>query len=139
MQVLIDTNVILDVLLNREQFVDAAVAILKLSEDEVQKFVSASAVTDIYYMAYQELRDKQFVRDLVKRLLSIIHEACVSEENILTALDSNWSDFEDSVQNAVADSQNYDAVITRNKNDYKKSMLNVFSPSEFLDYVQYDI
>ena len=139
MQVLIDTNVILDVLLNREQFVDAAVAILKLSEDEVQKFVSASAVTDIYYMAYQELRDKQFVRDLVKRLLSIIHVACVSEENILTALDSNWSDFEDSVQNAVAESQNYDAVITRNKNDYKKSMLNVFSPSEFLDYVQYDI
>ena len=139
MQVLIDTNVILDVLLNREQFVDAAVTILKLSEDEVQKFVSASAVTDIYYMAYQELRDKQFVRDLVKRLLSIIHVACVSEENILTALDSNWSDFEDSVQNAVAESQNYDAVITRNKNDYKKSMLNVFSPSEFLDYVQYDI
>ncbi|MBQ3921753.1 MAG: hypothetical protein II707_00530 [Spirochaetales bacterium] len=39
---LIDTNVILDVLLNREQFVDAAVTILKLSEDEVQKFVSAS-------------------------------------------------------------------------------------------------
>ncbi|MBP5449964.1 MAG: PIN domain-containing protein [Spirochaetales bacterium] len=138
MQVLIDTNVILDVLLNREQFVDAAVAILKLSEDEVQKFVSASAVTDIYYMAYQELRDKQFVRDLVKRLLSIIHVACVSEENILTALDSNWSDFEDSVQNAVAESQNYDAVITRNKNDYKKSMLNVFSPNEFLDYLQYD-
>ena len=138
MQVLIDTNVILDVLLNREQFVDAAVTILKLSEDEVQKFVSASAVTDIYYMAYQELRDKQFVRELLKKLLSIIHVACVSEENILTALDSNWSDFEDSVQNAVAESQNYDAVITRNKNDYKKSMLNVFSPNEFLDYLQYD-
>ncbi len=139
MQVLIDTNVILDVLLNREQFVDAAVTILKLSEDEVQKFVSASAVTDIYYMAYQELRDKQFVRELLKKLLSIIHVACVSEENILTALDSDWSDFEDSVQNAVAESQNYDAVITRNKNDYKKSMLNVFSPNEFLDYLQYDI
>ncbi len=138
MQVLIDTNVILDVLLNREQFVDAAVTILKLSEDEVQKFVSASAVTDIYYMAYQELRDKQFVRELLKKLLSIIHVACVSEENILTALDSDWSDFEDSVQNAVAESQNYDAVITRNKNDYKKSMLNVFSPNEFLDYLQYD-
>ncbi len=138
MQVLIDTNVILDVLLNREQFVDAAVTILKLSEDEVQKFVSASAVTDIYYMAYQELRDKQFVRELLKKLLSIIHVACVSEENILTALDSDWSDFEDSVQNAVAESQNYDAVITRNKNDYKKSMLHVFSPNEFLDYLQYD-
>ena len=89
-------------------------------------------------MAYQELRDKQFVRELLKKLLSIIHVACVSEENILTALDSDWSDFEDSVQNAVAESQNYDAVITRNKNDYKKSMLNVFSPNEFLDYLQYD-
>ena len=53
MQVLIDTNVILDVLLNRKGFVQNAVEILKLSEADFQKFVSASAITDIYYIAYQ--------------------------------------------------------------------------------------
>ncbi len=58
MQVLIDTNVILDVLLNRNPFVQDAVKILKIPEDNMQKFVSASAVTDIYYIAYQEIRIK---------------------------------------------------------------------------------
>lgn len=133
MQVLIDTNVVLDVLLNRDDFVRDAVAILKLPEDSVQKYVSASAITDIYYIARQEIKDKAEVKNLLKTLLQIIHVADVSEDNILTALDSDWSDFEDSVQNAVAESHNYDAVITRNKGDYKKSNLKVFSPKEFLE------
>ena len=133
MQVLIDTNVVLDVLLNRDDFVRDAVAILKLPERSVQKYVSASAITDIYYIARQEIKDKAEVKNLLKTLLQIIHVADVSEDNILTALDSDWSDFEDSVQNAVAESHNYDAVITRNKGDYKKSNLKVFSPKEFLE------
>lgn len=135
MQVLIDTNVVLDVLLNRDDFVQDAVTILKLPEGSVQKYVSASAITDIYYIARQEIKDKAEVKNLLKTLLQIIHVADVSEDNILTALDSDWSDFEDSVQNAVAESHNYDAVITRNKGDYKKSNLKVFSPKEFLEGV----
>ena len=133
MQVLIDTNVVLDVLLNRDDFVQDAVTILKLPESSVQKYVSASAITDIYYIARQEIKDKAEVKNLLKTLLQIIHVADVSEDNILTALDSDWSDFEDSVQNAVAESHNYDAVITRNKGDYKNSNLKVFSPKEFLE------
>lgn len=120
MQVLIDTNVILDVLLNRESFVQDAVKILKLSENKVEKFVSACVITDIYYIAYQEIRNKNRVKELLKTLLEIVHVANVSEENILIALNSVWRDFEDSVQNAVAECHNYDAIITRNKSDYKK-------------------
>ena len=85
MQVLIDTNVILDVLLNRKDFVQNAVEILKLSESDFQKFVSASAITDIYYIAYQEIRDKVAVKDLIKTTLKIVHVSDVSELNILSA------------------------------------------------------
>ncbi|MBP5753207.1 MAG: PIN domain-containing protein [Treponema sp.] len=136
MQVLIDTNVVLDVLLNRDGFVQDAVKILKLPEASVQKYVSASAVTDIYYIARQETRDKSKAKELLKTLLQVIHVADVSEDNILTALNSDWSDFEDSVQNAVAESHDYDAVITRNKKDYKKSNLKVLSPKEFLEEIE---
>ena len=120
MQVLIDTNVILDVLLNRNPLVQDAVNILKIPEDNMQKFVSASAVTDIYYIAYQEIRDKIKVKDLIKTLLQVVHVADVAEANILAALNSDWTDFEDSVQNSVAESHNYDVIITRNKGDYNK-------------------
>ena len=135
MQVLIDTNVILDVLLNRNPFVQDAVKILKIPEDNMQKFVSASAVTDIYYIAYQEIRDKIKVKDLIKTLLQVVHVADVAEANILVALNSDWADFEDSVQNSVAESHNYDVIITRNKGDYNKSNLQLFSPKEFLEEI----
>lgn len=56
--------------------------------------------------------------------------------DILSALDSDWTDFEDSVQNSVAESHEYDAIITRNKGDYKKSSIKVFSPNEFIEEIK---
>lgn len=132
MQILIDTNVILDVLLNRESFAQDAVKLLKLPASDVQKYVSASAITDIYYIARQEIRDKQLVKELIKKVLKIVKVADVSESVILSALDSDWADFEDSVQNAVAEVHDFDVIITRNQSDYKKSNLKVLSPKEFL-------
>ncbi len=136
MQVLIDTNVVLDVLLKRFPFVQDAVEVLKVPETVAQKFVSASAITDIYYIAYREIRDKQNVKNLIKTLLKVVHVAEVSESDILSALDSDWTDFEDSVQNSVAESHEYDAIITRNKGDYKKSSVKVFFPSEFIEEIE---
>ena len=98
--------------------------------------ISASAITDIYYIAYREIRDKQNVKNLIKTLLKVVHVAEVSESDILSALDSDWTDFEDSVQNSVAESHEYDAIITRNKGDYKKSSVKVFFPSEFIEEIE---
>ena len=135
MYVLIDTNVVLDVLLNRYPFAHDAITIFKLPESVVYKYISASAITDIYYIAYRELRNKQQVKDIIKRLLSVIRVADVSEENIFFALDADWNDFEDSVQNAVAESHNFDAIITRNSADFKKSNVNILSPKDFLQFI----
>ena len=136
MNVLIDTNVVLDVLLDRPLFVDDAAAILTIPESIAYKYISASAITDIYYVAYKELHDKQKVKDIIKRLLSVVRIADVSEENILFALESDWNDFEDSVQNAVAESHNFDAIITRNSADFKNSKLNIFPPKDFLEFIR---
>lgn len=69
---------------------------------------------------------------MLRNLIQVVHVADVSEQNIITALNSDWKDFEDSVQNAVAESHQYDVIITRNKSDYKKSSIKVLSPDEFL-------
>ena len=82
------------------------------------------------------MHDKAKVKELLKRVLQIIHVADVSEENIISALNSDWKDFEDSVQNAVAESHEYDAIITRNKKDYKNSNLKVFLPEEFISEIE---
>ena len=131
MQIMVDTNVVLDVLLNRPAFVQDSATILRAASENIQEFITASAVTDIYYIACKELKDSLQTKTLIRNLLQVVHVASVSEVDVWAALDSNWKDFEDSVQNAVAEHQRFDCIITRNPSDYKDSSLPVLTPQEF--------
>ncbi len=133
MKLLIDTNVVLDLLLNREPFCNEAAKVLNLSDRaEVKEYISASAITDIYYIAYRQLRDKTIVRNMIKTLLSIVSIDCVTEQEIAEALELEWSDFEDSVQYAVAYLNEMDGIVTRNAADYKRAELSVWSPEQIV-------
>lgn len=137
MKVLIDTNVILDVLLKREAFYNEAISVLNLAKkDTVQEYVSASAITDIYYISYRQLRDKERVRELLKNLLVIVSVAGVTEKEILNAINTEWSDFEDLVQYSVALLQNMDGIITRNPSDYKNAQIPIWTPAQALEEVR---
>ncbi len=140
MKCLIDTNIILDVLLKREPFCNSATKVLKLSMyDKFSFYVSASAVTDIYYIANQTLRDGVQVKNLIVKLLQVVSIASVSEKEIRKALMLSWKDFEDSVQYSVALLQKIDGIITRNPKDYKESKIKIWKPEEFLETVINDL
>ena len=65
MKLLIDTNVVLDVLLDREPFSKTAADVLSLARrHDVREYVSASAITDIYYIAYRQMKDRAAVREI---------------------------------------------------------------------------
>ena len=133
MRILIDTNIVLDVMLKREPFYRMSLEILSLvKKDDVEEYISASAVTDIYYLAYRQLRDKGIVKNLMKELLTVVSVANVSEQEIENALSLEWNDFEDSVQYSVAYLQEMDGIVTRNPNDYKESKIKVWRPEELL-------
>lgn len=133
MKLLIDTNVILDVLLKREPFCNDAVKILNLShQTNIYLYVSASAITDIYYIANQTLKNKTAIKNLLSKLVQIVSIASVSESEIKHALTLTWNDFEDSVQYSVASLQEMDAIITRNPNDYKKADIKIWTPDKLL-------
>lgn len=73
MRILIDTNIVLDVMLKREPFYRMSLEILSLvKRDDVEEYISASTVTDIYYLAYRQLRDKGIVKNLMKELLTVV-------------------------------------------------------------------
>ncbi len=133
MQIMVDTNVVLDVLLNRTAHVNESAAVLKVASDEVQEFISASAITDIYYIAQKELKNPSLTKLLIRNLLQIVHVASVSEVDIWAALDSGWDDFEDAVQNFVAEHLRFDCIVTRNTSDYSNSALSVMTPLEFIN------
>ena len=136
MKMLIDTNVILDFLLRREPYYENAAKINILSEKGyVHSYISASAVTDIFYIAKKELKKKDTVFVLLKNLLKTTHIASVTEGNILEALDLEWEDFEDSVQYIAGQSISVDYIITRNPKDFSNSQIDVISPEEFLSQI----
>lgn len=133
MKILIDTNIVLDVMLKREPFHKLSLEILGLAKrDDVEEYVSASAITDIYYLAYRQLRDKGMVKKLMKELLTVVYVAGVSEKEIQNAINIEWADFEDSVQYSVAVLQDMDSVVARNPNDYKAAEIKDWKPEELL-------
>lgn len=137
MKLLIDTNILLDVLLKREPFYHKAVEVLELVQyDHVQEYVSAAAVTDIYYIACRYMKDKELVRQLLEKLIGIVSIAAVSEKEIKVALELTWNDFEESVQYAIALSNKMDGIVTRNPRDYKKADMKVWSPEQILQRFQ---
>ena len=138
MKLLIDTNIVLDVLLKREPFCHDAVKVMNMAQyDDIQEYISASAVTDIYYIAYKQIRDRTLVLDLMKRLLMVVSIAAVSEQEIRNALETRWKDFEDAVQYSVALLNEMEGLVTRNPRDYEGTDINIWSPEQVLkEYVK---
>lgn len=134
MKVMFDTNIILDILLNRQPFCELSARVVDLSATRVIKgYVSASAVTDIYYLAYKGIRDKEKVCILLERLLQIVSIAGVTEAEIMAAIKSDWNDFEDAVQYFTAQSIEASYIVTRNKKDYMAGEIKAIEPQAFLD------
>ena len=133
MKILIDTNIVLDVMLKRKPFYSLSLEILSLAKrDDIEEYVSASAITDIYYLAYRQLRDKGIVKKLMKELLTVVSVASVSGQEIENALSLEWNDFEDSVQYSVAFLQEMEGIVTRNPDDYKEAKIKVWKPEDLL-------
>jgi len=136
MKLLIDSNVILDVLLKREPYYKNSVKLNILAEKGyVTCYVSASSVTDIFYIAKKELKNKDVALELLKNILKIIHIAAVTENNIHEALDLQWDDFEDSVQYIAGQSILAEYIITRNPKDFTNSEIQIISPEEFINQI----
>ena len=131
MRVLVDTNVIIDFVLNRAPFADEATILFQHIEQQTfSAVVSASAVTDIFYLLKKEKVDAiAFLKDF----LSVVDVLGVDKTIIMYALHSGWTDFEDAVQAQVAIENNIDAIVTRNTKDYSQlKEIQVFTPIELL-------
>lgn len=129
---LVDTNVIIDMLLDRED-ADAACAVFDGAErGDYSLHICALSFTTMFY----SLRKILSIEDRINALtqLNEAMEVAVVDSNVIDmALNSGWKDFEDAVQNfsAVADHQ-ISAIITRNTKDFKDSSLEVIDSVEFL-------
>ena len=129
---LVDTNVIIDMLLDRED-ADAACAVFDGAErGDYNLHICALSFTTMFYSLRKILSRENRINALTQ-LNEAMEVAAVDSKVIDMALKSGWKDFEDAVQNfsAVADPQ-ISAIITRNIKDFKDSSLEVIDSVEFL-------
>lgn len=132
MKVLFDTNVILDLLLDREPFVHDAIWLLsKVERSEITGFVCATTITTIHYLIAKAL-GAESARSHMAALLSLFVIAPVNRVVIEGALKSNFRDFEDAVVHEAALHAGAKYIVTRNCVDFKNSKLSVFEPAELI-------
>lgn len=131
-QVLFDSDVLLDILAQRQPFVIAsAQALNTVMKKQVQGFVSGHAVTNIFYILRRQI-GSEAARKLIENLLQHIQIASVTNQVIYQALQSPIKDFEDAVTSAAAMSAGLEIIVTRNKTDFVASLVPAMLPEELL-------
>lgn len=132
MKLFLDTNVVLDFILNRFPFNEDASKIIELSSNKLFKlYISSSSITDIYYILAKKTNKKtalDFIKDLTKNFhVTEVNHAIIEEAAKLT-----FKDFEDAVQYQSAYNSKVDVIITRNAKDFIKSKIKIFTPRDFI-------
>ncbi|MCL2811944.1 MAG: PIN domain-containing protein [Clostridia bacterium] len=133
MTVLIDTNVILDYVLQREPFADAAYACLdRLITGKAKAWLTASTITDIYYVTRRTLKDAEKAKSVISKLLNAFFIAGVDKADCLSALDIGIKDYEDALVSICAKKVKCEYIITRNVKDFVDSPVPAILPADYL-------
>lgn len=133
MVILVDTNVILDIFMNREPYVEEARMIMtKCAEREVIGYLAAHSIPNLFYILRKEY-SQQERRKLIRNLCDVFRISDLNIEKIISAVENEaFSDLEDCLQEECAVEAMADYIVTRNPNDYKLSRIPVIEPGEFV-------
>ncbi|RIK41327.1 MAG: PIN domain nuclease [Chloroflexi bacterium] len=136
MKVLFDTNVILDLLLAREPFANAATQLVaKVEQADIEGRLCATTVTTIHYIVTKKLGAKQAAL-AIDRLLHLFDIAIVSRSVLLNATTLPFRDYEDAVLHEAARVTGADAIVSRNLADFPQAQLPVYDPPTLLALLQ---
>ena len=132
MIVLIDTDILIDVALDRAPFASYSSAILDYSEKRfIQAFVAWHSIANFYYIFSSDRGDK-LARAFLEDLLEFTKIAPTATDDAQFALSLNMRDFEDALQVAAARACSAKYIITRNVRHFKQSPIPPIRPDAFL-------
>jgi predicted nucleic acid-binding protein len=133
-KVLVDTNVILDVMMNRTLHYEDSSAFLKLCSSQISGMITATQTKDIYYLL--ETAGKKSASEsktFIRKLTDNIKVIDVNSSDVNFAFDSEMEDYEDALIAYCGKRQKADYIVTRNETDFVKSPVPALSPQAFLE------
>ena len=136
MNLLIDANILLDVLQNRQPHCMASSLIWKLCETKQEDgYISSLTFANLVYVMRKELTPEK-IKEILGILSLIFRLTDFSFADLIRAAEMGWNDFEDAIQSATAERIHADYIITRNVRDFHYSKIPAMTPSEFLSMWQ---
>lgn len=135
-RVLFDTNIVLDVLLDREPHAEASAAVWAAVElGAAEGLLAAHAVTTVHYLAARELGAAK-ARQAVSDILAVFRVAAVDSAVLEEALHLPFSDFEDAVTAVAARLAGCECIVTRDPKGFRASPVRAFTPEAVLPLLQ---
>jgi predicted nucleic acid-binding protein len=127
----LDTNIIIDVLANRQPFAVSAAKLFDLAEKgKIRLFISALSYSNIYYILKKTTTHKELTA-LLSDVEALAETLDVTKGVISRAIRSDFNDFEDAIQYHTAlSNKKITVIVTRNAKDFKNSKLTVLTPEE---------
>ena len=136
MKIVIDTNIVIDYFADREPFADFAEQIFELCDSElVEGYFTANTITDIYYILRKIAGDLQ-TREHIKTISAILNIVDVTGNDIMKALESHMTDFEDALLSECAKRIRADYIVTRNTRDFIDSPVIAIEPADFINTIK---
>lgn len=133
MRALLDTDVILDYLLEREPFAQTSREMLELNAQGIfEGYISGITPINLFYIA-RKIVEPGKLKQALNDLMIAVRVCPITHDVLNQALTLPFNDYEDAVQHASATANQLDAIVTRNLDDYKNATLPVFSPTDFLN------
>jgi predicted nucleic acid-binding protein len=134
MNAMIDTNIILDDILNRMPNAETALRISRLITDgHVTGYVTANCLTDIFYVVSKSI-NAATAKKTIRNLLLSFAVVSVDGQDCQKAIDSFMQDFEDALVVVCAEKTNLNYIVTNDKSFLGRTDLSVpaISPADFL-------
>ena len=136
MRILVDTNIIIDALTGREPFREAAEQVFLIAANRAEDmYITASSVTDIYYLVRKHLHSTEQSKDVMSKLCELFYILDVTSGDCMDALASEIKDYEDAVVACCAYRSQIDYIVTRNIKDYAASKVRAISPEKFVESI----
>ena len=129
MKLLIDTNVLLDMVLKRNGYDISVKLFRKIREQEVLACITASSVTDLFYIIRKETHDTERTYVIMENIFCLVTVLSVTERDVRDAFGQKWKDFEDCVQYMTGRNNRMDYLITANGKDYKDVSMPIMTPA----------
>ncbi len=133
---LIDTNIVLDLLAKRLEFVKEAQELFTLSDKkEIKLYVSALTFANTYYVLSQKMKLEN-ARKILRKFKVLVEVLPMNDKIIDLSLESDFKDFDDAIQYHTAIENEVNIIITRNLKDFKTSSIPVLTAKEYIKMIK---